>query len=66
MENEYYYLHKLEELLETFLNKESTDGEFGWLPDNLARRMAEAAYAVLKNSKEVTDYMERENLLNKA
>lgn len=60
MNNEYYYLQELQNKMDEFIEDECAEGAFGWLPDNLAKRMAEAAFAVLQNSKEVTDYLERE------
>lgn len=63
MNNEYYYLNELKIKMEEFIEAEHSGNEFGWMPDNLGKRMAEAAFAVLKNSKEVTDYLEREGEL---
>lgn len=63
MDNEYYYLNELQNKIGDFLAAECGDNEFGWMPDHLAKRMAEAAFAVLKNSKEVTDYLKREGEL---
>lgn len=65
MENEYYYLAELESRMIDFINDEVQDGEAGWLPDNISRRMAEAAFAVLKNNKELSDYFKEQELLIK-
>lgn len=63
MNNEYYYLQELQNRMDQFIEVECTQGVFGYMPDNLAKRMAEAAFAVLKNSKEVTEYLNREGVL---
>lgn len=63
MNNEYYYLQQLHNKMDQFIEEEYAGNDFGWMPDNLAKRMAEAAFAVLKNNKEVTDYLEREGEL---
>lgn len=63
MDNEYYYLHDLESRMEDFIIAENENGEFGWIPPRLHRRMAEAAFAVLKNSKELQHYLISENEL---
>lgn len=63
MQNEYYYLNELELRMDSFIDDNAIDSDFGWLPDNIAKRMAEAAFAVLQNSKEVTDYLQREGHL---
>lgn len=63
MNNEYYYLNELKIKMEEFIETECSDQEFGWIPDNLGKRMAEAAFAVLQNSREVTDYLERDGQL---
>ncbi len=63
MNNEYYYLQELQNKMDQFIEEECAEGDFGWMPDNLAKRMAEAAFAVLQNSKEVTDYLQREGEL---
>lgn len=58
MQNEYYYLSELELAMSEFLDKEhSENSAFGWVPPNISRRMAEAAWAVLKNNKELNDYL---------
>ena len=63
MQNEYYYVNELEAKMEEFIEEESVDHPFGYLPDYISRRMAEAAFAVLKNAKELNDFMQREDLL---
>jgi hypothetical protein len=63
MNNEYYYLNELKLKMEQFIEDECGENEFGYLPDNLGKRMAEAAFAVLQNNKEVTDYLQREGQL---
>jgi hypothetical protein len=64
MENEYYYLNELELLMEKFITDQTKTGpEFGWLPPLINRRMAEAAYAVLVNTKELNDFLEKEGQL---
>lgn len=64
MQNEYYYLSALEQNIEDFLQKETLDdNEFGWVPENIARRMAEAAFAVLRSNKELNDYLDKEGLI---
>lgn len=64
MENEYYYLNVLENKMQEFLEEESGENDFGYVPDNIQRRMAEAAFAVLKNNRELWDYLEKEGLIN--
>jgi len=60
MQNEYYYLNELELLMDKFIQDNSTEGEFGWVPPFLAKRMAQAAFSVVQNSKEVSDYVEEQ------
>lgn len=63
MDNEYYLLNDLEIRMEAFIIEENQNGEFGWISPCLHRRMAEAAFAVLKNSKELQNYLISENEL---
>lgn len=63
MQNEYYYLSCLESKMDDFINEEYADSNFGYLPDNIQKRMAEAAYAVLKNNHELNQYLEREGII---
>lgn len=63
MNNEYYYLQELENRMQDFLTDENNGEDFGILPDFISRRMAEAAFAVLKNSRELSDYLQREDML---
>lgn len=63
-QNEFYYKSKLVAKMEEFIGKElSDDHDLGFLSDNLAINMAEAAYLVLKQNKDVNDYMDQNSLL---
>jgi len=65
MVNEYYYLNELEIKMEEFLETETcSDNDLGWIAPMTKRRMAEAAFAVLKNAQELNIYLEREGVLN--
>lgn len=63
MNNEFYYLQELELKMDSFIEENCSNGDFGWMPDYLSKRMAQAAFAVLQNSKELNDYLEREGEL---
>ena len=63
MQNEYYYLNALENKMQEFIEEESGESDFGYVADNLVRRMAEAAFAVLKNNREINDYFLKEDML---
>lgn len=61
MQNENYYKSQLEKKIEEFLTEEADDNDFGWVGDNLSKLMADAAFAVLAASKDVQDYIEKNN-----
>ena len=49
--------------MEEFIDEECVpDNEFGWIPPLLSRRMAEAAWAVLKNNNELNDFLKKESI----
>lgn len=64
MRNEYYYKQELENLMEHFIDKETDNqSDFGWVSNNLARNMANAAFAVLKQNLDLNDYFTKEDML---
>lgn len=58
MQNEFYYLNELELMMDKFIESNSNEGEFGWISDTLAKRMAQAAFATLQANKEASDYVQ--------
>ncbi len=65
MENEYYYRNELEKNMQSFLDKETKkENEFGWIDNNLAKRMADASFAVLQTSVELNEFLKREDILH--
>lgn len=63
MDNEYYYLNELEIHMEKFLDDENTDFDFCVIPPFLKRRMAEAAFSVLKNNAELYQHLKSEEII---
>lgn len=61
MQNEFYYLNELELIMDNFIETNSQDGTFGWISDTTAKRMAQAAFAVIQTNKEVSDFVEAQN-----
>lgn len=66
MENEYYYKHELEKAIDKVVAEIAEDNasNLGWVPENMVRNMTEAAWLILKQSKEsgeFTKQMEEEN-----
>ncbi len=60
-----YYRNELERQMEKFVEAElGDDHEFGYLSENLQRRMADAAWTVLLQNKEVNDYFKEQGMLN--
>jgi hypothetical protein len=66
MENEYYYRQNLQNAMNDWLLQETDDDqhELGWIPDELHKRMADAAFAVLIQNIETQEWMEKETLSN--
>ena len=61
MDNEYYYKSELESVINDFLEKETmNESDFGWMSNNLAKNMADAAFAVLKQNLDVNDFFKEE------
>lgn len=64
MENEYYLLYSIEHAIKKVIEKETkNDTDFGYLANNIERRMAEAAFAVFKASYELNEFLKSENSL---
>ena len=61
MKNEHYYRQELENKIEEFIETEGAEGDFGWVGENAARLMADAAFSVLMASKDVQDYLIKNN-----
>jgi hypothetical protein len=61
MQNENYYKAELESKMQEFLD-DNPDNDFGWLGDNITSLMTDAAFAVLKSSKDVQEYLSREGI----
>lgn len=64
MQNEYYYKNKLENVIEKYINDiTKDDNEFGFISNDMARNMTEAAQLILKQNKSTNEYFEKEDLL---
>lgn len=61
MQNEYYYRQELENKIEEYIAAEGTESSFGWIGDNTAKLMADAAWSVLMASKDIQDYLIKNN-----
>ncbi len=59
-QNEYYYKNRLLTKMNEFIDKDlSDDHDLGYLSENLAVHMAEAAYLILKQNQDVNEYIEK-------
>lgn len=59
MQNEYYYKLKLGKLIDKYLDDiTSEDNELGWIPDEMSKNMAEAAWLILKQNVETNEFIE--------
>lgn len=64
MQNEFYYLNNLEVAMQNFLEEEgNNDNELGWVPDELSRNMAIAAFTVLKHNYHLNEFMKKEGII---
>jgi len=61
MENEYYYRQELVNKMEKFIEEQAENHPFGWLTPGLSKRMADAAFLVLEQNKESSEYVEEQN-----
>lgn len=62
MTNENYYKSQMEIKMEAFLDEETSDGDFGYISDEIGALMADAAFAVLKANWALNQFLERENM----
>lgn len=65
MKNSHYYKNELETVIDEWLDKMTEDPlhPFKWIGNNLSSNMMEAAFAVLKGSVDVQEFLEQENLM---
>lgn len=56
MQNEHYYRQELKNKMDEFI-EDNQENEFGYVGENAAKLMADAAWSVLMSSKDVQDYL---------
>jgi len=64
MENEYYYRNQLQGIMETFIENETTDhSDFGWLSNDIAKNMADAAFIILKQNLDLNKFFKENDMI---
>jgi hypothetical protein len=64
IQNEFYYKSLLHNKIEKFINEVTKDdNELGWISNNMVANMTEAAWLVIKQSIDLTDYLETEGVV---
>ena len=61
-QNEFYFKAQLLSKIEEFLSEELGDHDLGYIPDNIAQNMTEAAWLIIVANKDLNNYFEREKI----
>lgn len=63
-QSEYHYKAGLKSAIDKWLDKVTiNDNDLGYIPDELVDNMTEAAWLIIKQNKDLNNYLEQQNML---